>query len=155
VVKMNTSLKRIQSIIGYSDDMVYAERLEQLRKADAIEYISLRPLETARRRLRVNTSKGRECAIALPRNVDLRDGAILLLEENLAIVVQLQERKWLRLKPKNQAAALELGYHCGNLHWKVEFDHPELRIAIEGEESSYLARISNFLEDNRVYKVEE
>ena len=152
---MDKKLKRIENIVGHSDDPQFAKRLENLFEADAIEYIILRLVDTARRRLRVTTSKGRDCAIALPRNISLLDRSILFIDDTLAIILKIQERKWIRLRPKDQSAALELGYHCGNLHWKVEFDHPDLRVAIDSEESTYLARINNFLEDKRVYKIEE
>ena len=43
--------------------------------------------------------------------------------------------------PRDEATALELGYLCGNLHWRVRFADKRILIAMEGPEESYLARL--------------
>ena len=53
------------------------------------------------------------------------------------------------LQPRDTAAALELGYFAGNMHWKVEFDDERLRIAVQGPLESYLERLAPFW-DGRV-----
>jgi urease accessory protein len=57
------------------------------------------------------------------------------------------------LEPRDVPAALELGYHAGNMHWRVQFDAGRLRIAIEGEEGTYLARLESLIGD-RVKKID-
>jgi urease accessory protein len=98
----------------------------------------------------VFTDKGTECAIAIPRTQRLANGAVLLLEADRAVVVRMQETQWLTVAPRDAAAALELGYFAGNMHWKVEFDGTLLRIALQGPVESYLERLAHFIADGRV-----
>jgi urease accessory protein len=65
----------------------------------------------------------------------------------------MQETPWLTLMPRDAAAALELGYFAGNMHWKVEFDDAMLRIALHGPLESYLERLAPMLADGRVARV--
>ena len=68
-----------------------------------------------RRRLRVTTDRGSECAIALAREDKLFDGAVLVLEDDRAVVVRAEETSWLVVAPADIAAAIELGYCSGNM----------------------------------------
>jgi urease accessory protein len=52
--------------------------------------------------------------------------------------------------PQSAAAALELGYHAGNLHWRIRFDHDALLVAIEGPVEQYKNRIAPLLNSGRV-----
>jgi urease accessory protein len=115
-----------------------------------VEYLTLSESDTQRHRLRAVTDKGTECAIALARSEHLVNGAVLLLEHGRAVVVRMQETPWLTLVPRDAAAALELGYFAGNMHWKVEFDGPRLRIALLGSLESYLERLAPLTADGRV-----
>ena len=46
------------------------------------------------------------------------------------------ETNWLLIAPTDAAAALELGYFVGNLHWRVRFDGHVLKIALDGPEQN-------------------
>ena len=151
----DATILRVNGIVGHADEPAISARLHTLRHANGIEYVVLEPADTARRRLRVATDRGTDCAIALAREAALEDGSVLYLNDERAVVVRLQALRWLTLEPRDTEAALELGYHCGNLHWKVAFDGTVLRVAIEHEEASYLARLSAFLEDGRARIVED
>lgn len=140
---------RVDSVIGQAADPALAERLHALRHSGGIEYVVLEPADTARRRLRVETDQGTDCAIALPRDAELGDGAVLYLSEDRAVVVRLEALHWLTIEPRDAASALALGYHCGNLHWKVEFSDGRLRVALEHDKARYLARLDAYLEDGR------
>jgi urease accessory protein len=107
-----------------------------------------------RHRLRASTDRGTECAIALPRAERLTNGAVLLLEAERAIVVRMAEEAWLALQPRDAAAALELGYFAGNMHWRVRFDGARLAIALEGPPKGYLDRMAHLIADGRVRPVE-
>tara|TARA_Y100001970_G_scaffold294373_1_gene452118 strand:+ start:22299 stop:22757 length:459 start_codon:yes stop_codon:yes gene_type:complete len=152
---MDIKKLKAREVIGHCNDLKLAKRVEDLKKIDRVEYIYLSPEETARRHFRVQTSKGSDCAVALPRNAHLGDGSIIILTEERAVIVSLKKRQWLRLRPLDQNAALELGYHCGNLHWKVEFKGSELKVALDGDEDNYLDRLSSFLGDGRVQRITE
>jgi urease accessory protein len=143
-------METFTTILGYASDPVIAERLHELGHLGRIEYLIIGKDDSARRRLRRSTDKGTECAIALPRDQRLGDGAVLALADRHAIVVRLATESWLTLEPRDARAALELGYCCGNLHWRVRFDGLRLKVALEGPEADYLARLRPLLEDGRV-----
>ncbi len=141
---------RVTSLVGVASDEDVGERLHALSHAGQVEYVTLGRADMSRHRLRVVTDRGTECAIALPRSEKLANGAVLLLEAERAIVVRMQEEDWLNIAAVDDAAALELGYLAGNMHWRVRFDGPVLKIALEGPEASYLARLAPLLDSGRI-----
>ena len=141
---------RVTSLVGLASDADVGERLHALSHAGQVEYVTLSRADMSRHRLRVTTDQGTECAIALPRSETLANGAVLLLEAERAIVVRMQEEDWLDIAAVDDAAALELGYLAGNMHWRVRFDGAVLKIALEGPEASYLARLAPLLDSGRV-----
>jgi urease accessory protein len=146
-------LRRIENIVGSIDSPEIAEQLHHLTHAGVVEYVLLSRTDLARHRLRVKSSAGNEYGIALPRSQHLSNGAVLVLEADRAVVVRLEEEQWLVLAPRDVPAALELGYHAGNMHWKVRFDAGRLKIAIEGNEGTYLSRLEDLIGD-RVKKID-
>jgi urease accessory protein len=84
----------------------------------------------------------------------LSNGAVLLLEHDRAIVVRLKEEAWLSLVPRDGAAALELGYFAGNMHWPVRFEGTTLRIALHGPVQGYLERLDHLMRDGRVRRAD-
>jgi urease accessory protein len=141
---------RVTSLVGLASDADVGERLHALSHAGQVEYVILNRADMSRHRLRVVTDRGTECAIALPRSEKLANGAVLLLEAERAIVVRMQEEDWLDVAAVDDAAALELGYLAGNMHWRVRFDGTVLKIALDGPEASYLARLAPLLDSGRV-----
>jgi urease accessory protein len=141
---------KLDSILGLATEERIAEALHQLEHRGAVEYLNLSEADIQRHRLRVLTDRGTECAIALPRHQHLSNGAVLLLEQDRAIVVRMGETRWLTLEARDAAAALELGYFAGNMHWKVEFDGARLRIAMEGPAEGYFERVAHLMRDGRV-----
>lgn len=144
----------LSEIIGRVGDPAISRRLHQLGHS-RVEYITLGREDASRHRLRVVTDQGTECAVVLSRSARIVDGAVLLLEDDRAIVIRLSERNWLSLAPRDVAAALELGYQAGNSHWTVRFDGPIMRIALEGPEQNYLDRLAAFLSAHRVTRTDD
>jgi urease accessory protein len=145
---------RLDSIVAAATDAAVAERLHHLEHDGKVEYIVLAGEDTARRRLHVTTDRGTECAIVLARTDRLSNGAVLLLESDRAIVVRLKEAEWLALQPRDAAAALELGYFAGNMHWPVRFDGTALRVALHGPVQSYLERLDHLFKDGRIRRLD-
>ena len=141
---------RVTSLVGLAGDADVGERLHALSHVGKVEYVILNRADMSRHRLRVVTDRGTECAIALPRSEKLANGAVLLLEAERAIVVRMQEEDWLDVAAVDNAAALELGYLAGNMHWRVRFDGTVLKIALEGPEASYLARLAPLQDSGRI-----
>ncbi len=140
----------VTNIVGFVSDEAFADTIHELGHAGRIEYLSIPPEEVSRRRFRLDTDKGTNCAIALSRDLQLADGAIVKLDHEGAIVVRLGERQWLALAPRDTPAALELGYFAGNLHWKVRFDGGLILIALEGPRQTYFDRLELLLADGKV-----
>ena len=132
-----------------------AARLHELGHDGKLETLRIAPSDAGRRRLRVTGDLGTDCAIVLNREARLSDGAVLLLEPDHAIVLRLGEQAWLRLRPVDTAAATELGYNAGNLHWQVRFDGADLLVARNGPVELYTARLKPLLEAQRVAVVDD
>lgn len=132
---------RLTRILGAQDAPDMAPQLHRLSHAGRIEEIVLGRDDLARRRIRIATDAGTDCAIALARSERLFDGAVLLLEDARAIVVRMEPERWLSLIADSDAAALRLGYFAGNMHWRVHFDGRILHVALDGDPAPYLARL--------------
>jgi urease accessory protein len=140
----------IERVLGGRLDDHIAGALHDLEHQGAVDILSLAPADMSRRRMRAKTQAGQDLTIALPRDQALFDGAVLLLESDRAIVVRADSQHWLRLSPRSVAAAVELGYHAGNLHWRVRFDGGDILVALEAPAADYLARLGALVTDGRV-----
>ena len=149
------SMLLLERIVGLATEPSIADVLHRLEHDGKVEYLTLTEADTQRHRLRALTDRGTECAIALPRTQHLSNGAVLLLEEHRAVVIRMEQAQWVVLQPRDAAAALELGYFAGNMHWKVEFAGPVLRVAVHGPLESYLDRLAHLMQDGRVARVSE
>lgn len=146
---------RIDAVLGSSADPRLHGKIHELEHAGAVAMVTVAPEDLDRRRLRARTDAGEEVAITLPRDQKLFDGAVLLLEPDRALVVRAGVQRWLRVSPRTAGDALELGYHCGNLHWRVRFDGADVLVALNGPVESYLARIEPMIAAGRVRWREE
>jgi len=144
---------KIHGIVGYLSESTVGDRIHSLQHEARVENLLIQPQDVARHRLRAVTDKGTECQIIIPRDQRLGDGAVLMLEKDRAIVVRIDEQRWLKLAPLNVSDGLELGYFCGNLHWRVRFEPDCVLIALEGPEEDYLSRLALFLETGRARRV--
>ena len=143
-------MRRIDRVLGSRREPEFSEELHRLELRGAIDIVNVPVADLARRRLLVTTRAGEELAIALPRNQKLFDGAVLLLDDNHAIVVRAASERWLRLEPRSIGDAVELGYHVGNLRWRVQFGGEVLLVALEGRPEDYTARLENLIASRRV-----
>jgi urease accessory protein len=140
----------LTTVAGLATDPMIAGQLHDIAHGGGLERITLPPGDLARRRFRAVTDRGTECGVALPRDAALQNGSVLLLEANRAIVLGTSEEAWLTLRPKDAEAALALGYHAGNLHWRVRFAGPLLRVALDGPRQAYLDRLALVIADGNV-----
>lgn len=144
---------QLNEILGYSHDSNLSNLIHDLSHKDKVEYIYLDHANLQRRRFRATTSKGTDCAISISRNSQLSNGAVLLLENDCAIVVQMAEDEWLSVKPNDIATAIELGYFAGNMHWRVKFEKDYLDIALESPEEIYLDRLKDFFAQQKITRI--
>jgi urease accessory protein len=143
-------MRRIDRVLGSRLEPAFSEELHRLEHRGAIDIVNVPVADLARRRLLITTRGGEELAIALPRHQKLFDGAVLLLDDERAIVVRAASERWLRLEPRSISDAVELGYHVGNLHWRVRFGGEVLLVAMEGRPEDYTARLENLIAARRV-----
>src|SRR5581483_8245810 len=144
------SMLRIERVLGSRLDAAFSEELHRLEHRGTVDVVNVPVADLARRRLLITSRGGEELAIALPRNQKLFDGAVLLLDDDRAIVVRAATERWLCLEPRSLRDAIELGYHVGNLHWRVRFDGEALLVALEGRPEDYLARLEGLIGSHRV-----
>lgn len=144
----------ITHILGNARDHAISQALNHIEHDGRLETIVLDQQDTQRHRLRVNTDLGNEVAIALSRNEHLENGSVLLLEGHRAIVVRMTLAQWLVFEARDTAAALELGYFAGNMHWKVRFDGVRLQVAVIGDPTGYLERLDHLIAEQKVIHVE-
>src|SRR5258708_14493535 len=121
----------IDRVLGSRLESVFLEEIHRLEHSGAVDVVNIPVADLARRRLLATTRGGEELAIALPRHQKLFDGAILLIDGGRAIVVRAATERWMRLEPRSIGDAIELGYHAGNLHWRVRFQGEVLFFALD------------------------
>jgi urease accessory protein len=141
---------RIGNVLGSRLETAFSEEIHRLEHRGAVDVVNIPVADLARRRLLATTCGGEELAIALPRHQKLFDGAILLIDSERAIVVRAATERWMRLEPRSISDAIELGYHAGNLHWRVRFQGDVLFVAMEGRLEDYTARLNAMISARRV-----
>jgi urease accessory protein len=141
---------RLHGIIGKQQDPVYEGLLHELEHSDGIELLFVPPTDAGRKRFRLLTDRGTDCAVSLDRDEELTDGALLYIDPERAIIAKFGEQEVWRLRPVDQAAALKLGWNAGNLHWRVRFEGDCLAILLDGPLHEYRARILPLLREGEV-----
>lgn len=148
-------MRLLDGVVGWVHDDVVASRLQELRHQHAVEYVHLDVYDLDRRRLRVTSDAGVVYAVALTGDTGLADGAVLLLEDDRAVVVRAGAPTRMTLRACDIGSALQLGFLAGHLHWKVDRDDDTLVVHLESAESDYTARIADLLDSGRVERVDD
>jgi len=137
---------RLHGVVGYATDPRLHARLHALEHADKVELLFMAEADAGRRRVRLTTDKGTDCAVSVDRAEDLSDGAVLLIDAGRAIVLRIGAPKTWRLRGRDAGAAMQLGWHAGNLHWRVRFDADVLLVLLDGPLAEYRARLRPLLD---------
>jgi urease accessory protein len=140
----------VTKIVGAASEPSIADRLHRLAHDDRVEFLIVDRDDVQRRRLRARTEKGTDLAIALGGSERLADGSVLFLDEERAIVLRVNQERWLRIKPRNTDAALELGYCAGNHHWRVRYEPGALLVSLQGPVEDYLSGLDLLLKQRRI-----
>ncbi|MEA3536659.1 urease accessory protein UreE [Rhizobium sp. CC-YZS058] len=141
---------RLHGIVGRSSDPQFRGPLHRLEHSGCIELLYVPPEDAGRKRFRLSTDRGTDCAVSLGRGEELSDGALLFIDDHRAIVARFGEQRLWRLQPRDAAAALQLGWHAGNLHWRVRFEESRLIVLLDGPLETYRSRIRMLLDDGSV-----
>ncbi|MBN8913613.1 MAG: urease accessory protein UreE [Rhizobiales bacterium] len=140
----------VTRIVGSASEPAIAERLHELEHRNRLEILVIDRADASRRRLRGKTDKGTDIAVALGRDDKLSDGTVILLEADRAVVVRMNEERWLQLVARDADAALQAGYCAGNHHWRVRFVPGALLVALQGPAEHYLSRLEELTRDGRI-----
>jgi len=132
---------RLERVLGRTGEPRWHAVVHQAEAEGRLETIRIARADAPRRRMRLTTDRGRDVALALPRDAALEDGAVLHASEALVVVARVDGGPRLRLTPRDAASALRLGYFCGNLHWKAGFDGASVEVHMDAPEESYRARL--------------
>lgn len=143
----------INHILGNCHDPELSNSIHELSHQHKVEYIILDRANLQRRRFRILTDQGTDCAVTIPRDEKLSNGAVLMLNQERAIVVKMSEDQWLSLQPKDLESAIELGYFAGNMHWRVKFEKLHIDIALESPEQVYLDRLKLFFDNEKIIRI--
>jgi urease accessory protein len=150
MLKGSGAMLRINHVLGSRDEASFSEQIHRLEHRGAVDVVVMPAADLARRRLLATTRDGEKLAIALPRNQKLFDGAVLLIDGDRAIIVRAATERWLRLEARSISDAIELGYHAGNLHWRVRFQSEALFVALESRPEDYTARLEEMISARRI-----
>lgn len=131
----------LTAVLGRAVEPRWHDLLHLMEHEGRVEHLLIPEAEVARRRMRLASDRGRDCAVALPRDQILSDGAVLHFSADLAIIARVDSGARLRLTPATVADALRLGHWCGNLHWKVVFGPGWMEVVMEGPEARYCDRL--------------
>jgi urease accessory protein UreE len=109
--------------------------------ARRLERVVLTSGDLAKARQRVTTSGGREIGISLPHGVALKDGDVLHLDAEVAIVVEQADEDLLWLQPKSPEEFGFLGYQVGNLHRAAMINHHGIAVLYDKAMEALAARL--------------
>lgn len=133
----------VSEVLGSAAEEPWHERVHAADAAGTLDVVRISPTDAARRRMRLTSERGRDIALALARDASLSDGAVLAWTEALTLVARIDRGPRLRLVPDDAPSALRLGYFCGNLHWKADFQDGAIDIHMDGPENAFRARLAD------------
>ncbi len=138
-------MESFRTVIGHRDDAELRDLLSEQHHRSQVVYLRVPAKELGRRRFRVLDQHGVEYGVALPRDVELRDGSVLEISERRAVVVHALESERLLLRATSAAGGIQLGWHAGHLHWRVRASDDQLTVLLDGPRDEYLRRIAQHI----------
>lgn len=134
-------MRTFTSIVGHVSDDPLREVIERLSIQGKVSWLCVPACKFGRKRFRAVDQNGEGFGVALPRDSQLRDGSVLYVDEECAVVVDAEPTPRLRIRALSVPGALQLGWAAGHLHWKVRLDGCDLSVLLEGPREEYLRRI--------------
>jgi urease accessory protein len=130
---------RVQQRLGniYTDGPL-RERVSAWQKEGILDEAVIDERDASKGRLRLQTGKGREVGISLPRGVKLEAGDVFMLEgtdDRLLVQLTLPEVMVLTPHPNKQTSeqmrwVIRLGHVLGNQHWPVAVHDEEVLVPV-------------------------
>lgn len=114
---------RLHGVIGHESDAAFQVRLHDLEHHDSIELLFVPPDEAGRKRFRLVTDRGTDCAVSLDRDEQLTNGALLYIDSKTAIIARFGQQSV----------------------WRVRFEDDCLVVLLDGPLTDYRARLEHLL----------
>lgn len=133
-------MKRVDGVIGNRNaDPELAETLAAHEADGTLERVVLDNTERRKSRLRVETDAGTDLGILVDKP-ELSAGDVLVVEDDLAVVVEFEAREAFVIElpePTEPAllTAVELGHRIGNQHWDIAVDNGTVYIPVEADKA--------------------
>ena len=97
----------LSAVLGRVAEQPWHDRAHASEARGVLETVRIARVDAPRRRMRLVTDRGRDVALALPRDAVLEDGAVLHADERLMIVARIDGGPRLRLTPADAASGLQ------------------------------------------------
>lgn len=143
-------MQTFTEVVGHHGDEAIHDRLHALDDAGRVVRLVVPTKELGRRRFRVTGSDGVDYGVALARDAVLRDGSVLLVDDERAVVVEAQESETLVLRALTLAGGIQLGWHAGHLHWRVRMQGDLMTVLLDTTRDETLVRIAPWLESGDI-----
>ncbi len=125
------SMLRLHGIIGTAQDAAYAGLIHELEHSGGIELLFVPPSDAGRKRFRLVTDRGTDCAVSLDRDEDLVDGAVLFIDPERAIIARFGEQEIWRAEADRPGRLAET---------RLERRQPPLARPLRGRRAPHPAR---------------
>jgi urease accessory protein len=141
-------METFHGIVGHHSDEAIHDRLHALDAQGRVARIAVSKASMGRRRFRAFDSNGVEYGIALARTDLLRDGSVLFIDDERAVVIEGDDGETLDVRALTTQGAIQLGWHAGHLHWRVRFGADDIMtVLLDGPRDDYEARIREWLDN--------
>jgi urease accessory protein len=137
-------METFQGVVGHHSDEAMHDLLHELDHAGKVVHLRVPTAELGRRRFKAVDQHGVEYGVALARSDELRDGSVLSISTDRAVVVDADEGQTLTLRATTLEGAVQLGWHAGHLHWRVRMDADTLMVLLDAPREEYLVRIAQW-----------
>jgi urease accessory protein len=139
------TVQTFREVIGHSSDVEFHDLLHELQRGGRVARLHVPTAELGRRRFKAVDQNGVEYGVALARGDVLRDGSVLLLSAERAVVVDAEAPQTLKLRALTVEGGVQLGWHAGHLHWRVRMDEDTMTVLLDAPREEYLARIESWV----------
>ena len=143
-------METFHEIVGHHSDEAVHDRLHELEHEGRLVRLVVPTKELGRRRFKAVGSDGVEYGVALPRDQELRDGSVLLIDDSRAVVIEAAEGETLVLRPTSLEGGIQLGWHAGHLHWRVRMEGDTMTVLLDAPREEYLVRIAAWLDSGAI-----
>jgi urease accessory protein len=144
-------METFSEIVGHHSDADLHDRLHALEHDGKVLVLSVPGSEMGRRRFKAHDQNGVVYGVALDRAEDLRDGSVLFISDDRAVVVKGDEGSTMTFRALTTQGAIQLGWHAGHLHWRVRFgDDDAMTVLLDGPPSDYEERIRPWIDNGSI-----